>query len=168
VWLVSYFLIYTFFRHSPSLNFGFLFPLQNVLLPTFLQSHQPSFFLFILKTSCSGVPPCRIHLEAQQISQSHPFTCFCTLNSKTAYHTSFLHHIPLFHPLNRIHVPMSQSVVPTNRKSIFHPITFLVLGVNQQLICSVVITVYIYPLIQNSFRFTANIIDLCHQQCFPF
>jgi hypothetical protein len=57
--------------------------------------------------------------------------------------------------------PCPNRLVPTNSKSIFHQSNLLVLGVNQQLICSVVITVYVVSPIQNSFRFTGNIIDLC-------
>jgi hypothetical protein len=115
-------------------------PNYKTSYPTFLQSHQPfsSFFSFLTMFRC---PTCRIHQLSSADQPITSFPLFCTLNSKTAYHIP-----PIIFPLflqssKSIHVPMSQSAVPTNIKSIFHPIIFLVLGVNQQLICSVVITV---------------------------
>jgi hypothetical protein len=79
-------------RHSPLLNFGFLFLPTKRPTPTF-QSHQPS-FPFQLKTMfrCPTLlyPPI-----AQQISHP-PSLVFLYLNSKTAYHTSFLQSYSLF------------------------------------------------------------------------
>jgi hypothetical protein len=105
------------------LNFGFLFPLQNVLPPYLPITSTLPFFLLI--RPCSGVPPCCIH---QLKLSSKPITSFHLVflpNSKTAYHTSSSTIFSFFLPDPSKSNPcsMSQSVVPTNSKSIFHPIT---------------------------------------------
>jgi hypothetical protein len=93
--VVSPYFLYTeivSYQTLPLLNFGFLFLPTKRPTPTF-QSHQPS-FPFQLKTMfrCPTLlyPPI-----AQQISHP-PSLVFLYLNSKTAYHTSFLQSYSLF------------------------------------------------------------------------
>jgi hypothetical protein len=124
MWLVTIFL-YEIVSYQTLAFAQFWVPIPNykILLPTNPQSHLSLLFFFNSKP-CSGVPPCCIH----QLKLNKPITSFhlfLYLNSKTAYHTSFLNHIPSFPSdptKSESMFPCPNRLVPTNSKSIFHPI----------------------------------------------
>jgi hypothetical protein len=140
MWLVYlYTEIVSYLRHSPLLNFGFLFLItKRPTLPSSNHINLSLLFFFRNHVQVSHL------LYPPMSSADKPITSFplfCTLNSKTAYHIPQSYSLFSFSPLNQSMFPCPNRLYLPMAKSIFHPIIFLVLGVNQQLICSVAITV---------------------------